>query len=111
MTKAFPMTRVRTISRGCDFGLWRITSGSLSPVLGGEGWGEGPFSRRTQLDKPPLTPALSPEYRGEGANASPHRSGIPSSRLASNRVRAAPSTMDRIPHLAQHKDGARICEK
>ena len=35
--------------------------------------GEGPFLRAAQLDEPPLTPALSPEYRGEGANAFPHR--------------------------------------
>src|SRR6185437_7612635 len=44
-----------------------VRSYSLSPVLRGEGWGEGPFSRAAQLDQPPLTPTLSPEYGGEGA--------------------------------------------
>jgi hypothetical protein len=40
----------------------------LSPVHGGEGRGEGPipeYSQRSFRQKP-LTPALSPEYRGEG---------------------------------------------
>ena len=36
---------------------------SLSPVRGGEGWGEG---RAMQLAEWPLTLTLSPEYRGEG---------------------------------------------
>src|SRR6185437_15163997 len=44
-----------------------FTSGSLSPVLRGEGQGEGPS---TQMRGSPITPALSPEYRGEGASAS-----------------------------------------
>jgi hypothetical protein len=45
---------------------------SLSLVLGGEGRGEGPsvklrhFAMKGQLDVPPLTLTLSPEYEGEG---------------------------------------------
>src|SRR5687768_15977055 len=48
---------------------------SLSPVLGGEGWGEGRpaalpgtirAARRKRRPRPPLTLALSPAYRGEG---------------------------------------------
>ena len=38
---------------------------SPSPVLRGEGWGEG-RSRVAQLAERPLTLTLSPEYRGEG---------------------------------------------
>src|SRR6185437_9603735 len=43
--------------------------GSLSPVLRGEGWGEGPFSRAAQFAKSPLTLTLSPEYGGEGTGS------------------------------------------
>jgi hypothetical protein len=43
---------------------------SLSPVLRGEGWGEGPLQSEISNLKSriaePLTPTLSPEYRGEG---------------------------------------------
>ena len=44
---------------------------SLFPVLGGEGWGEGPIARRIEplsIDNitRPLSPDLSPDYRGEG---------------------------------------------
>src|SRR6185437_11801890 len=46
--------------------LARPHSGSLSPVLRGEGWGEGPFSRGAHFPERPLTLTLSPEYRGEG---------------------------------------------
>src|SRR6185437_6933196 len=46
--------------------LARSLSGSLSPVLRGEGWGEGPFSRGAHFVERPLTLTLSPEYRGEG---------------------------------------------
>src|SRR6185437_6776255 len=46
--------------------LSRPLSGSLSPVLRGEGWGEGPFSRGAHFPERPLTLTLSPEYRGEG---------------------------------------------
>src|SRR6185437_1515811 len=41
-------------------------SASLSPVLRGEGRGEGPFSRAAQLAERALTLTLSPEYGGEG---------------------------------------------
>ena len=49
-----------------DFAHELEISGSLSPVLGGEGWGEGPFTRAAQSAERPLT--LSPEYRGEGTS-------------------------------------------
>ena len=42
---------------------------SLSPVIRGEGWGEGPVAyerRSTVVRRRPLSPALSPAYRGEG---------------------------------------------
>ena len=42
-----------------------------SPLYsGGEGWGEGRFSRAAQLYAPPLTLTLSPGYRGEGTGRS-----------------------------------------
>src|SRR6185437_2358912 len=47
----------------------RIRSGSLSPVLRGEGWGEGPGVKVALLPEWPLTLTLSPEYRGEGTRA------------------------------------------
>ena len=43
---------------------------SLSPVLGGEGWGEGSFGEWRNFKIWPLTLTLSPEYRGEGTKAS-----------------------------------------
>src|SRR3954467_5581402 len=48
---------------------WLATYGTsaphpLSPVLGGEGRGEGPFSGDQK--EVPLPPTLSPGYRGEG---------------------------------------------
>jgi len=45
----------------------------LSPVLRGEGWGEGLLpERRVRVNlKRPLTPTLSPEYRGEGESTDP----------------------------------------
>src|SRR6185437_10694820 len=52
----------------------------LAPVLGGEGWGEGLFSRAAQLEalrSSPLTPTLSPEYEGEGAGPAPPLSFTP----------------------------------
>ena len=42
-------------------------SSSLSPVFGGEGWGEGAESQRCS-DQPPHPLPLSPEDRGEGRN-------------------------------------------
>src|SRR6185437_4740166 len=41
-------------------------SDSLSPVLRGEGWGEGSFSRAARFPESPLTLTLTPEYGGEG---------------------------------------------
>src|SRR5580698_6781697 len=55
-------------------------SGSLAPVLGGEGWGEGPGGEErcgSTFAVSPLTPSLSPEYRGEGAGASVARAARP----------------------------------
>ena len=52
---------------------------SLSPVLRGEGGGEGPALKSAMSDpapgipKEPLTPTLSPEYRGEGEMAADAR--------------------------------------
>jgi hypothetical protein len=71
---------------GCNASLWRATSGPLAPVLGREGWGEGSFGERRNSNVRPLTPALSPEYRGEGARKSSgpgtaDSSNCPSSRL------------------------------
>src|SRR5207247_4574736 len=43
---------------------------SLSPVLGGEGRGEGLFLRAEK--RPPLTLTLSPAYRGEGRTRFDH---------------------------------------
>src|SRR5437016_1562105 len=45
---------------------------SLSPVIRGEGWGEGMAMREGERRSlsytyKPLSPALSPAYRGEGA--------------------------------------------
>ena len=51
---------------------------SLSPVLGGEGWGEGLSGELRYLQLPPLTPALSPEYRGEGVMPRPNRTEVES---------------------------------
>ena len=42
---------------------------SLSPVLGGEGWGEGEINP-ADTKYLPLSLTLSPEYRGEGTRAS-----------------------------------------
>jgi len=47
-------------------------SDPLSPVPGGEGWGEGPNVVRRDsrsFDVRPLTLPLSPEYGGEGNDA------------------------------------------
>src|SRR6185437_15311177 len=44
----------------------RRCSGSLSPVLRGEGWGEGTGVELRNSPECPLTLTLSPEYRGEG---------------------------------------------
>jgi ATP-dependent helicase/nuclease subunit B len=55
---------------------WLATCSSLSPVLRGEGRGEGPHLKsqisnlKSETSKEaPLTPTLSPEYRGEGEAA------------------------------------------
>ena len=86
-------------------------SGSLSLVRGGEGWGEGRFARH--LEKPkslparPLTPTLSPEYRGEGAGGTRKvaRAARPCLRLLSKKITgeppvpprsASPSTTSRL---------------
>src|SRR5687767_12980709 len=47
---------------------------SLSHVLGGEGGGEGQGARADERrsnheSRSPLSPTLSPDYRGEGVNA------------------------------------------
>src|SRR6185437_11382149 len=51
---------------GCAASRWRGIS-SLSPVLRGEGWGEGRFVALRPSREWPLTPTLSPEYGGDGA--------------------------------------------
>ena len=73
----------------------RASSGSLAPVLGGEGWGEGPgeeLSASAPLARPPLTPALSPEYRGEGAKASFQPRSAPHITGAAQRAQATSET-------------------
>ena len=48
---------------------------SLAPVLGGEGRGEGAIvelARWITFNPRPLTPTLSPAYRGEGAGGVLH---------------------------------------
>ena len=71
------MPGVERLYLGCSATLWRAF-GSLSHVLRGEGWGEGPdFERIWQaamLVVRPLTPALSPAYRGEGAGVATNKS-------------------------------------
>ena len=46
-------------------------SGSLSPVRGGEGGGEGPGLQETRSASGPLTLIISPPYGGEGTRATP----------------------------------------
>jgi len=48
----------------------RVPSDPLAPALRGEGWGEGRFGNLDayEKDRRPLTPALSPQSRGEGAD-------------------------------------------
>src|SRR5438067_1113311 len=50
-----------------------LAFGSLSPVLGGEGWGEGagrPGNKCYLRVAPPLTPDSSPRVQGEGSEQS-----------------------------------------
>src|SRR6185437_12911932 len=66
----FPYRAPSPLSASEPFGMIN----SLSPVLRGEGWGEGPAfdSRDIQhLPNRPLTPTLSPEYGGEGESRAP----------------------------------------
>src|SRR6185437_12005402 len=82
----------------------------LSPVLGGEGWGEGPGVEKRKLREGfrrpnlgdrgrqfaawPLTPTLSPEYRGEGAGSRlRQRIGLRSRRGFSFKRRQRPTFM------------------
>src|SRR6185437_60235 len=55
--------------------MWRCIS-SLSPVLRGEGWGEGRFVELRPSREWPLTPTLSPEYGGEGAGGDSPQSEV-----------------------------------
>src|SRR6185437_3202110 len=81
---------------------------SLSPVLGGEGWGEGPFLRATQLDAfalSPLTPTLSPEYGGEGDGETPRSTARSALEVSHWRN---PSTISHSLHRAGHPAHFRV---